>query len=127
MTGLSYIYALLNTVIYLEPITDAYVPTAAFACVWTHTYCRRSLRARSSGMDRVWFGSQVFFFASAFNANIGDWNTAAVTTLDSVCAAFGRRHATAADALGRCSIRRGRCARRHRRCARAHECARTHL
>ena len=34
-------------------------------------------------------GSQAFQSASAFNANIGAWNTARVTTLESVCAAFG--------------------------------------
>ncbi len=31
-------------------------------------------------------GRQAFNGASAFNANIGAWNTAAVTTLSSVCA-----------------------------------------
>ena len=31
-------------------------------------------------------GSQAFYYASAFNANIGGWNTASVTTLSSVCA-----------------------------------------
>ncbi len=41
-------------------------------------------------MDRVWFGSQAFYGASAFNANIGAWNTASVTDLLGVCAAFGR-------------------------------------
>ncbi len=34
-------------------------------------------------------GAQAFRFASAFNANIGAWNTAAVTTLENVCAAPG--------------------------------------
>jgi hypothetical protein len=33
---------------------------------------------------------------------------------------FGRRRATAADALGRSSMRHRHCARRHRRCARTH-------
>ena len=31
------------------------------------------------------FGAQAFAGASAFNANIGAWNTAAVTTLNQVC------------------------------------------
>ena len=31
-------------------------------------------------------GSQAFRSASAFNANIGAWNTASATTLSSVCA-----------------------------------------
>ena len=35
------------------------------------------------------FGAQAFSAASAFNANIGAWNTAAVTTLYLVCAAPG--------------------------------------
>ena len=46
------------------------------------------MRTRSIGVDRGWLGSQVFNGASAFNANIGAWNTAAVTTLSNVCAAF---------------------------------------
>ena len=47
-------------------------------------------------MDRAVVGSQAFNFASAFNANIGAWNTARVTTLYSVSAAS----AAAAGALG---------------------------
>ncbi len=35
------------------------------------------------------FGAQAFQSALAFNANIGAWNTAAVTSLTSVCAAPG--------------------------------------
>ena len=35
------------------------------------------------------FGAQAFYSASVFNANIGAWNTAAVTTLSAVCAAPG--------------------------------------
>ena len=42
---------------------------------------------------RAWtacgFGAQAFYGASAFNANIGVWNTASVTTLYQVCAAPG--------------------------------------
>jgi hypothetical protein len=37
----------------------------------------------------LWLGSQTFFSASAFNANIGTWNAARVANMDSVCAAFG--------------------------------------
>jgi surface protein len=55
-----------------------------------------NVRALSVGADCVWFGSQIFNYASAFNANIGAWNTASVTSMNSVCAAFGP-----ADALGR--------------------------
>jgi hypothetical protein len=36
---------------------------------------------------RVWFGSQALKSASAFNTNIGAWNTAAVSNMESVCAA----------------------------------------
>ena len=54
------------------------------------------------------FGAQAFQFASAFNANIGAWNTAAVTTLYAVCAAPGPAARTTADALGRASVLRGR-------------------
>jgi hypothetical protein len=39
----------------------------------------------------VWFGSQAFKSALAFNANIGAWNTAAVTDLSSVCAVLDAR------------------------------------
>ena len=59
-------------------------------------------------VDRVWLGAQAFQSASAFNANIGAWNTAAVTTLSYVCAAPGPAARTTADALGRASVRRGR-------------------
>ena len=41
----------------------------------------------------MWLGLQAFFSATAFNANIGAWNTARVTTLQSVRATFGRRRA----------------------------------
>ncbi len=54
------------------------------------------------------FGAQAFQGASAFNANIGAWNTAAVTTLENVCAAPGPAARTMAAALGRASVRRGR-------------------
>ncbi len=60
------------------------------------------MRARSVGVDRVWLGSQAFESASVFNADIGAWNTAAVTSLHQVCAAFpaaAARHRTR-DALG---------------------------
>jgi hypothetical protein len=52
------------------------------------------------------FGAQAFNSASAFNANIGAWNTARVTSLSSVCAAPGPAARTMADALGRASMRR---------------------
>ncbi len=50
---------------------------------------RRQMRAFSVGVDRGWLGSQAFYKASAFNANIGAWNTASIiTSLSGVCAAL---------------------------------------
>ncbi len=77
-------------------------------------------------------GAQAFQSASAFNANIGAWNTASVTTLESVCAALSgpaARH-RGRDALGGSSVRRGPvCARAcvcvdvwARACAGVHVC-----
>ncbi len=45
-------------------------------------------------------GSQAFQQASAFNANIGAWNTASVSCMSGVRAAFGPATCNAADALG---------------------------
>jgi surface protein len=47
-----------------------------------------NVRAFSAGVDRVWFGLQAFSGASAFNQNLAVWNTASVTTMCWVCAAF---------------------------------------
>ncbi len=68
-------------------------PQGAHVCVnaCAHPYPRRNARALSVGVDGVWFGSQAFFGASAFNANIGAWNTARVITLGWVCTAYGVR------------------------------------
>ena len=54
------------------------------------------------------FGAQAFVQASAFNADIGAWNTASVSSMANVCAAPGPAVRTMADALGRASVRRGR-------------------
>ena len=51
------------------------------------------------GVDRGWLGAQAF--SETFNANIGAWNTASVTTLSAVCAAFSARRS--ATAGGTCS------------------------
>ncbi len=67
------------------------------------TFRRRGARRRAA----AWFGSQAFGVASAFNSNIGAWNTARVSDMSNVCAALGRPRTTAADALGRSSMRRG--------------------
>ncbi len=50
-------------------------------CVWARMYLRRNVRALSVCVDRVWFGSQAFYQATAFNANIGAWNTASVSSM----------------------------------------------
>ncbi len=65
-------------------------------------HLRGHMRARSVGVDRGLLGSQAFSSASAFNANIGAWNTASVTTLSYVCAAVPARVARPCkrDALG---------------------------
>ncbi len=54
----------------------------------------RHMRARSVGVDRVRFGSQAFQSVSGFNADIGAWNTASVTTLYYVFAAVPARRQT---------------------------------
>jgi hypothetical protein len=60
---------------------------------------------RASPCPSAWtacgFVAQAFYSASVFNANIGAWNTASVTTLHGVCAAPGPAARTMADALGR--------------------------
>jgi hypothetical protein len=97
----------------------ASVRARARVCDWAPTHPRRHMRARSAGVDRGWLGSQAFRWASAFNANIGAWNTAAVTTLSYVCAgSSARRRATAGgtrSAGRRCGAGlqccAGRCAR----------------
>jgi hypothetical protein len=70
--------------------------------VWLRTYPRRTVRALPVGVDCGRLGAQAFYWAKAFDANIGAWNTASVTTLAGVCAVPGRRRATAGvpDALG---------------------------
>jgi hypothetical protein len=50
---------------------------------------RRTCERFPSASTASSFGSQAFDNANAFNANIGAWNTAAVSYLSNVCAAFG--------------------------------------
>jgi hypothetical protein len=57
-------------------------------CDWGPTHPRRNMRARSVGVDRGCLGPQALRSASALSSNIGAWNTARVTTLSEVCAAF---------------------------------------
>jgi hypothetical protein len=70
----------------LYPCASSYTDERIADAGPPHT--RAHVRAPSAGIDRGWLGSQAFQSASAFNANLGAWNTAAVTTLDSVCGAF---------------------------------------
>jgi surface protein len=67
---------------------------------------------RASPCPSAWtacgLGAQAFGSASAFNANIGAWNTASVSNMASVGTAPGPAARTMADALGRASMRRGR-------------------
>ncbi len=70
---------------------SADVRVRAGACAYGRPrICAANVRACSVGVDRMWLGSQAFNMASAFNANIGAWNSAAVTSMAYVCAAFGR-------------------------------------
>ncbi len=91
------------------------------ACIYFYIYACEHL---PPAVELVLLGSQAFYHASAFNANIGAWNTVSVTSLSAVCAAFGRRRATAAGALGRGSARRGT-GGDGTADARAHVCVRT--
>ena len=38
--------------------------------------------------ESAWLGLQAFYGATAFNANIGAWNTASITTMARVCAHY---------------------------------------
>ncbi len=59
---------------------------------------------RASPCPSAWtacgVGAQAFHSASAFNADIGAWNTARVATMFEVCAAPGAAARTMAAALG---------------------------
>ncbi len=67
-------------------------------------------RAFPSAWTTCSFGAQAFRQASAFNANIGAWNTASVSEMAWVCAAFPARRRASAGVLGahgRASMQRG--------------------
>ncbi len=95
-------------------------------CDRAPTHPLRHMRAPSRpAVDRGWLGAQVFNTASAFNADIGSWNTASVSLIYEVCAAFPARAARhrRRDAPGGWSVRRGPlCAEAPPMCARV--CAR---
>ena len=79
----------------------------ACACVFIRTRIRAiKCELFPIGVDRVRFGSQAFTSASAFNVDIGAWNTARVTTLYQVCAALGLRRATTAGQRRDASVSR---------------------
>ena len=78
-----------------------------------HTACEHS--APPSTVEFV--GLQAFSGATAFNADISKWNTAAVTYLPEVCAAFGpgaRHHGGRARSVF--DAARPSARRHHRRC-----------
>jgi surface protein len=78
----------------VAPHLDGRGPAHRSARTWPTGRCVHSAVIGPSGLglmrrvlfESVWLGSQAFFFASAFNAGIGAWNTASVTTMSSVCA-----------------------------------------
>jgi surface protein len=106
---------------------EARVRARARVCAWARPHPRRRVRALPAAAKRRVLGSQAFYSASAFNANIGAWNTASVTNLSNVCAAFGpRAHRGGLRSVGRRRMR-GRCARRRRRCVSARARARAHV
>jgi hypothetical protein len=72
-------------------------------CTRIRTECTSTSRRRRPRAVE----SQAFFSATAFNANIGAWNTARVTSFHEVCAVSAGA-CNAADALGRSSMWRGR-------------------
>ncbi len=69
-------------------------PRAALMCAGACACGRQCIDAEPcevfpSALECVRLGPQAFQGASAFNANIGAWNTAAVTDLTYVCVPFG--------------------------------------
>ncbi len=53
-------------------------------CLGARVSAPKTCEPFPSAMDRVRLGSQAFGLASAFNANIGAWNTASVAVLSGV-------------------------------------------
>jgi surface protein len=103
------------------------VRARARVCDWART---QSAPTPASAFPSAWTAGgaarQAFQSASAFNADIGAWNTASVSNMASVCAAFPTRAARhrRRDALGWVvgvarAVERGG----DRRCARAGVCA----
>jgi hypothetical protein len=57
--------------------------------VWRPRISTATVQALFVGVERVWFGSQAFGAAPAFNANIGAWNVLRVTTYASAFDSVG--------------------------------------
>ncbi len=53
----------------------------------------------------MWLGSQVFWAASAFNANIGAWNTASMANMAYVCALCHRQRVRSVCFVLACVLR----------------------
>jgi hypothetical protein len=97
------------------------VATRACACVRARAY--RSREPFPSARTACGFCAQALYSASAFNANIGAWNIARVTTLYQVCAASGSAAAPPQASRTRSAglrMRRGRFVRGGTADARAH-------
>jgi hypothetical protein len=95
-------------------VRDGYGRMHPFArvciCDLAPSHPRRNVRAPSAGVDLWWLGSQAFGFASAFNANIGAWNTASLSSMQLVCAALsasGRGATAGGTHSAGSSMRRG--------------------
>ena len=90
------------------------------ACFGAHASALEPCARVPSAWTACGLGAQAFESAAAFNANIGAWNTASVSNMQSVCAASGPGGAhnggCALPGFVRCGA--AGCARRHRRCAR---------
>jgi hypothetical protein len=91
-----------------------------------HGLVHSTVQAPSIGVDRGLLGSQAFQSASAFNANIGAWNIARVTTLPNVCAAYSARAARHRGGMRSACLRCGAAAVRLGT-ADARACSRTHV
>ena len=74
---------------------QACVRARARVCAWARPHPCRRVRALPAAAEPHGLGWQAFSSASAFNANIGAWNTARVASLSKVCAASGPARTTA--------------------------------
>ncbi len=88
---------------------------------------RAGIGTRAAAADPRVFGSQAFSSASAFNANIGAWNTASVTTLEAVRAASGPRAPAAGALWSVFGVARPLCAAAAPMCVCARERVRAHV